>query len=77
MLCDILDMNNCHVSLGRPCQYDCKVVHDCVKNVFTIEKGGRKFSLIPLQNEEISRRNLSIGSRVELAYSERVSDQYG
>ena len=62
MLCDIVDMNSCHVFLGRPWQYDSKVVHDCVKNVFTIEKGGRKHSSIPLQNEEINRRNLSIGS---------------
>ena len=48
MLCDIVDMNNCHVLLGRPYQYDCRVVHHCVRNVFTSEKGGRKFSLIPL-----------------------------
>ena len=66
VLCDIVDMNSCHVLLGRPLQYDCRVVHDYVKNVFTIEKGIRMFSLIPLQNEEIGRRNLSIGSRVEL-----------
>ena len=45
--------------------------------VFTVEKGGRKFSLIPLQNEELGRRNLSIGSRVELTDSERVGDQHG
>ena len=47
LLCDIVDMNSCHVLLGRPWQYDCKVVHDYVRNVFTIEKGGRKFSPIP------------------------------
>ena len=41
-------------------------MHDYVRNVFTIEKGGRKFSLIPLQNEELGRRNLSIGNQVEL-----------
>ena len=77
MLCDIVDMNNCHVLLGRPWQYDFRVVHDCVKNVFTVEKGGRKFSLIPLQNEELRKRNLSIDSRVELADSEKVGDQCG
>ena len=64
MLCDILDMNNCHVFLGRPWQYDCIVVHNCVKNVFTIEKDDKKFSLIPLQNEELRRRNLTIGSEL-------------
>lgn len=62
VLCDIADMNNSHMLLGRPWQYDCRVVHDCIKNVFTVEKDGKKFSLIPLQNEELGRRNLSIGS---------------
>ena len=33
--------------------------------------------MIPLQNEELSRRNLSIGSQVELADSEKVGDQCG
>ena len=64
MLCDIVEMNNCHLLLGIPWQYDCKVVHDCVKNVFTVEKGGWKFSLIPLQNEELGRRNLSVGRKL-------------
>ena len=77
MLCDILDLNNCHVFLGRHWQYNCRAIHDCVRNVFTIEKDGRKFSLIPLQNEELGRRNLSIGNRVELTYFERVGDQHG
>ena len=77
MLCDIVDMNSCHVLLARPWQYYCRAMHDCVRNVFTIEKGGRKFSLIPLQNEEFGRRNLIIGSRVELVDSEKVGDQHG
>ena len=50
-------------------------MHDCIKNVFTIEEGGSKFSLIPLQNEELGRRNPSIGNQVELANSEKVADQ--
>ena len=52
-------------------------MHDCVRNVFTIEKGGRKFSIIPLQNEELGRTNLSIGSQVELTDSEKIGDQHG
>ena len=76
MLYDIVDMKNCHLLLGRAWQYDCRVVHDCVKNVFTVEKGGRKLSLIPLQNEELGKRNLSIGSRVELKNSKKVGDQH-
>ena len=52
-------------------------MHYCVKNVFSIVKGERKHSLIPLKNEELDRRNLSIGSRVELSDSEKVGDQCG
>ena len=62
VLCDIVDMNSCHILLGRPWQCNCRAVHDCFKNVFTIEKSGRKNSLIPLHNEEVNRRNLSIGN---------------
>ena len=52
-------------------------MHDFVRNVFTIEKGGRKFSLIPLQNEEHGRRNLSIDSQVDLVDFKKVGDQHG
>ena len=75
VLCDIVDMNSCHLLLGRPWQYDCRAVHDCVKNVFTILKDKKKHSLIPLQKEEVGRRNLSIDSRVELVVFEEVRDQ--
>ena len=75
MLCDIVHMNNCHLLLGRPWQYDRKVVHDCVKSVFTIVKDGKKHSLIPLQRKEVGRQNLSIGNRVDLADFEEVRDQ--
>ena len=77
MLCDIVDMSSYEILLGRPWKYDFRVVHDYVKNVFTIEKGGMKNSLIPLHNVEVGRRNLSFGSRVELRNSERVTDQCG
>ena len=52
----------------------CRDMHDCVKNLFTIVKGGMNFSQIYFQNEEISRRNLSIGSQVELENSEKIRD---
>ena len=48
MLCDIMDMNSCHIFLGRPWKYVCRDMYDCVNNVFTVEKGGIKFSLISL-----------------------------
>ncbi len=52
VLCDIVDMKNFHLLLGRHWKYDCRVVYDCIKNLFTIEKGGRKHSLILLEEPE-------------------------
>lgn len=74
MLHDIIEINGCHLFLGRPWHYDCRDMHDCVKNVFSIEKGGRKHSLIPLKNKELDRRNLIIGHQVELKDCERDND---
>ena len=48
MLCDIVDMNSFHMLLGRLVQYDCRAMHDCVKNVITIVKDGKKHALMPL-----------------------------
>ena len=62
--------------LGRPWQYDCRAMHDCVKNVITIVKDDRKHALMPLQ-KELNRRNLSVGSRVESRSFERTEDQFG
>ena len=75
VLYDIVDMNNCHLLLGRPWQYDRRAMHDCVKNVFTIVKDGNKHSLIPLQKKEVDRQNLSIFNRVEQENFEEVRDQ--
>ena len=61
MLCDIVEMSSCHILLGRPWNYDCRVVHDCVKDVYTIEKGGMKKYLIHLQDTKLGKRNLTFG----------------
>ena len=48
VLCDIVDMSSYHMLLGRIWHYDYRDMHDCVKNLITIEKGGRKNSPISL-----------------------------
>ena len=49
VLCDIMDMNSCHMILGRPLQYDYRAMHEFVKNVITILKDVQKHALMPLQ----------------------------
>ena len=51
VLCDIIPMNVCHILLGRPRQYDRKIVHDGRKNTYSLEKDGRNHTLLPLKDE--------------------------
>ena len=76
MLCDIVDMNSCHMLLGRPWQYVCGAMHGFFKNVITIVKDGRKHALMPLQKEELNKRNLSVGSKIELKISKNTKDYF-
>jgi len=49
--CDVVPMDACHVLLGRPWQYDRKVMHDGEKNTYTFWKDGSKVILLPLKDE--------------------------
>ena len=44
-------MDVCHILLGRPWQYDRKVVHDGRKNTYSLEKDGKKHTLLHLKDE--------------------------
>ena len=49
IICDIMPMDVCHVILGRPWQYDRKVVHEGRRNSYSFEKDGMKHMLLPLR----------------------------
>lgn len=51
ILCDVMPMDVCHVLLGRPWQFDRKVIHDGRRNTYTLEKDGNKHTLLPLKDE--------------------------
>jgi hypothetical protein len=51
ILCDITPMDVYHVLLGRPWQYDKKSIHDGRKTIYSLEKDGNKYVLLPLQDE--------------------------
>jgi hypothetical protein len=53
ILCDIMSMDVCHILLGRPCQYDRKVVHGGRRNTYALEKDGHKNVLLPLKDEGV------------------------
>ncbi|KAL5557214.1 hypothetical protein UlMin_039450 [Ulmus minor] len=51
LLCDVVDMDACHVLLGQPWQYDRKVVHDGEPNTYSFHWQGRKIVLLPLRHK--------------------------
>ncbi|XP_057248897.1 uncharacterized protein LOC130590469 [Beta vulgaris subsp. vulgaris] len=68
ILCDVIPMTACHVLLGRPCQFDRKVIHDGATNVYKVNKDGKIKTLLPLPPSKIRntkpkpKENLMCGS---------------
>ena len=42
--CDVIDMNKCHILLGRPWQHDVDVTHKERENIYVFTWKGREFS---------------------------------
>jgi hypothetical protein len=55
--CDVVDMDVCHLILGRPWQYDRHATHDGHKHTYTVMKNGQKFVLNLVNMEDLSRSN--------------------
>ncbi|KAL4386537.1 hypothetical protein GQ457_09G017690 [Hibiscus cannabinus] len=45
---DFCPMNACHLLLGRPWQYDRRVLHDCFINQYSFDHEGKKVILAPM-----------------------------
>ena len=45
--CDVVDMDVCHILFRRPCQYDVDAKHLGRSNLYQLEKGGIKYTLVP------------------------------
>ena len=48
VLCDVVPMEACHILLGRPWQFDRKVIHNGLTNEISLTHNGKKFVLQPL-----------------------------
>ena len=44
--CDMVDINACHLLFRRPWQYDINVQYVGRENIYRVEKGGTKFTLM-------------------------------
>ena len=51
-------MDACHRLLGRPWQYDRKVIYDGFKNTYTFHKDGHKIILEPMKPTMALETNL-------------------
>ncbi|XP_023879896.2 uncharacterized protein LOC111992260 [Quercus suber] len=49
VVCDVVEMDACHLILGRPWQYDVDATHKCKDNVYVFFKNGRKIVLGPIK----------------------------
>ena len=63
--CDVVPMDACHLLLGRPWQFDRKVIHDGEKNTHTFWKDGAKVVLLPLLEGVISVTRQTNGMQAE------------
>ena len=72
VLCDIMPMNVCHILLGRPWQFDRRVVHDGRKNWYTLVKDGVRHTLFPLE-EKYAAESSSL--KVSLLSGKKIMQQ--
>lgn len=54
VLFDVVDMDTCHMILGRPWQCDMNCIYNGRENTFTFYKDGVKIILTPIQESQLS-----------------------
>jgi hypothetical protein len=52
ILCEVIPMDVCHLLLGKPWKYDINVIHDGIKNTYTLEKNCRMHMLLPIEDKK-------------------------
>ncbi len=65
VLCDIVPMHAGHILLGRPWQFDRKVMHDGFKNRYSFVMNGKPITLIPLTPRQVYEDQKKIKSDCE------------
>jgi hypothetical protein len=64
--CDVVEMDACHIILGRPWQYDVDATHKGRDNVYFFMKGNLKVVLGPMKEELTSSEPKSKNTSVLL-----------
>ena len=53
VLCDVFSMHAGDILLGRPWQFDRKIMYDGYLNMYSFVKDGRKTTLVPLSSTNV------------------------
>ncbi|XP_039138745.1 uncharacterized protein LOC120276074 [Dioscorea cayenensis subsp. rotundata] len=69
-LYDIIDMEACHILLGRPWQFDLDAVHKGKENVYTFSKDGQKFTRCPFPSGNRPKSAKEKGKKIMLCTRE-------
>ena len=54
VLCDIVHMNNCHILLGRPWNFERQAIHKGISNKITLYQKKKKFIFHPLTPTQVA-----------------------
>ena len=65
ILCDVVPMEACHILLGRPWQFDKKVMHNGLTNAITFTHKEKKFLLYPLTPSQVVKNQVQMKQKRE------------
>lgn len=65
VLCDVVPIQASHILLGRPWQYDMRVIHDGYKNRYSFKKGDQTFVLAPLAPKEVHEDQMRLAKAMK------------
>ena len=60
VICDVVPMEAGHLLLGRPCQYDRKIIYNGRNNEITLSHLGIKFVLHPQTPSQVAKDQLTM-----------------
>jgi hypothetical protein len=65
VLCDVVPMHAAHILLGRPWQYDRRVIHDGFTNKYNFVNDRKTFKLAHLTSKQVHEDQLKLKSEIE------------
>ncbi|XP_020700578.1 uncharacterized protein LOC110112629 [Dendrobium catenatum] len=67
VMCDVLDLDVCHLILGRPWQIDAGVIYDGRANVYSLDWKGKRLRLLPGSRDgKTSNANTSSAAMMQI-----------